>query len=89
MIEVARRSHPDLRFEVGSMNALDLADGSLGGIVAWYSIIHTPRGLLPQVFAEFARVLVPGGHLLLAFKAGDETRHLAKGYGHEMSIDVH
>ncbi|MFD4664838.1 MULTISPECIES: class I SAM-dependent methyltransferase [Streptomyces] len=46
------------------MTDLDLADGSLGGIIAWYSIVHTPPELLPVVFAEFHRVLAPGGHLL-------------------------
>ncbi|MGW5940546.1 class I SAM-dependent methyltransferase [Streptomyces celluloflavus] len=89
MVAVARRSHPELRFEEGSMTALDLADGALGGIVAWYSIIHTPPELLPDVFAEFHRVLAPGGLLLLAFKAGNEHRHLARAYGHDLSLDVH
>ncbi|WP_083472021.1 class I SAM-dependent methyltransferase [Kibdelosporangium phytohabitans] len=42
MVEVAQRVHPRLRFEVGSMSALTLADASLAGVVAWYSIIHTP-----------------------------------------------
>ncbi|MFD4194889.1 class I SAM-dependent DNA methyltransferase [Amycolatopsis thermoflava] len=36
MVAVARRTHPGVRFEVGSMTALDLPDGSLGGLVAWY-----------------------------------------------------
>ncbi|MET7859329.1 methyltransferase domain-containing protein [Streptomyces sp. NPDC005318] len=89
MVAVARRTYPDLRFDVGSMNALDLADGSLGGIVAWYSIIHTPPELLPEVFAEFHRVLAPGGHVLLAFKAGDEIRHLEHAYGHPLALDVY
>jgi SAM-dependent methyltransferase len=89
MIAVARRSHPDLRFEEGSMTALDLADGAVGGAVAWYSTVHTPPELLPTVFAEIHRVLVPGGHLLIAFKVGDERRHLDKGYGHELSLDVY
>ncbi|MEU9063631.1 class I SAM-dependent methyltransferase [Streptomyces sp. NPDC048430] len=71
------------------MNALDLADGSLGGIVAWCSIIHTPPELLPKVFAEFHRVLAPGGHLLIGFKAGDEIRHLEHAYGHPLSLDVY
>ena len=34
MIEVARRTYPGLRFEVGSMLALDLPDASLGGVLA-------------------------------------------------------
>ncbi|MFE7216878.1 class I SAM-dependent DNA methyltransferase [Streptomyces sp. NPDC057611] len=67
MIDIARETHPDLRFEVGSMDALDLADGTLRGIVAWYSVIHTPPRDIPSYFAEFRRVLAPGGHLLLGF----------------------
>lgn len=67
MIDLARSAYPDLRFEVGSMDALDCADGELGGIVAWYSVIHTPPAELPSYFGEFHRVLAPGGHLLLGF----------------------
>ncbi|MFD4633503.1 class I SAM-dependent DNA methyltransferase [Streptomyces sp. NPDC058284] len=89
MIAVARRTHPGLRFEEGSMTALDLADEAVGGVVAWYSTVHTPPELLPTVFGECHRVLVPGGHMLLAFKVGDERRHLKQGYGHELSLDVY
>jgi SAM-dependent methyltransferase len=67
MIDLARGAYPDLRFEVGSMDALDRADGRLDGIVSWYSVIHTPPRELAPYFAEFRRVLAPGGHLLLAF----------------------
>ncbi|ONI84462.1 SAM-dependent methyltransferase [Actinosynnema sp. ALI-1.44] len=89
MVEVARREYPRLRFDVGSMTALDLPDGSVGGVVAWYSIIHLPQDELPGVFTEFFRVLEPGGQLLLAFKSGDERRHLTRAYGHDVSIDVY
>jgi hypothetical protein len=34
---------------------------------SWYSIIHASPGELPAYFAEFARVLASGGHLLAAF----------------------
>ncbi|MQS07510.1 class I SAM-dependent methyltransferase [Streptomyces alkaliphilus] len=67
MIELAREAYPDLRFEVGSMHALDLADERLRGIVSWYSIIHVPPRDVPSYLAEFRRVMAPGGHLLLAF----------------------
>lgn len=89
MIAVARKAHPHLRFDVGSMTGLDLADGCLAGVVAWYSTVHTPPGLLPAVFAECHRVLAPGGHMLLAFKAGDQRRQLQRAYGHELSLDVY
>ncbi|GAA3046432.1 class I SAM-dependent methyltransferase [Actinokineospora globicatena] len=72
MIALARQAHPDLRFDEGSMTALDLADGSLGGILALYSVIHVPPARLPAVLSEFERVLTPGGHLLLGFFAGDD-----------------
>ncbi|MFC4562217.1 class I SAM-dependent methyltransferase [Nocardiopsis mangrovi] len=89
MVALARRDHPGLRFEVGSMTGLDLADASLGGIVAWYSIIHVPREELPRVFAEFHRVLAPGGHVLLAFQVGDHTLHAERPMDHPVALDFH
>ncbi|AZK93883.1 MULTISPECIES: class I SAM-dependent methyltransferase [Streptomyces] len=67
MIGLAREAYPDLRFEIGSMDALELADGEAAGIVSWYSVIHVPPRELPPYFDEFRRVLAPGGLLLLAF----------------------
>ncbi|MFF7197912.1 class I SAM-dependent DNA methyltransferase [Streptomyces sp. NPDC088197] len=89
MVAVARRDLPRLRFDVGSMTDLDLPDGSLGGLVAWYSIIHLPPRLLPRVFAEFHRVLAPGAPLAVAYKIGDTRHHLSHGYGHPISLDVY
>ncbi|MDX3539339.1 class I SAM-dependent methyltransferase [Streptomyces sp. MB09-01] len=89
MVAVARRTYPGLRFEVGSMAALDIADGVLGGVLAWNSTVHTPPAELPTVFAEFARVLVPGGYVLIAFKAGDERVRLEHAYGHPFELDVY
>ncbi|GAA4867258.1 class I SAM-dependent methyltransferase [Saccharopolyspora cebuensis] len=67
MIDLAREAYRDLRFEVGSMEALELADDALHGVVSWYSVIHAAPQDVPAYFAEFRRVLAPGGHLLLAF----------------------
>ncbi|MFE1414599.1 class I SAM-dependent DNA methyltransferase [Streptomyces sp. NPDC058746] len=89
MVAVARRSYPGLRFEVGAMAALDVADGVLGGVLAWYSTVHTPPAELPALFAEFARVLAPGGHFLIAFKAGDRKVRLEHAYGHPVRLDVY
>ncbi|MFC8537810.1 class I SAM-dependent DNA methyltransferase [Streptomyces sp. NPDC057249] len=90
MVAEARRRHPGLRFEVGTMAALDLPDGSLGGAVAWYSLVHTPPRELGPYVAEFRRVLAPGGHLLIAFKAGDdEGVRLGHAYGHPVDLDVY
>ncbi len=89
MVTVARQNHPELRFDQGSMLALDLPGGSLAGLVAWYSIIHTPPAELPSVLAEFRRVLAPGGRLLLAFQVGDDRVHLDHGYGLAFSLDAY
>jgi ubiquinone/menaquinone biosynthesis C-methylase UbiE len=91
MIAMARRDHPDLAFEVGSMLDLDVPDASLGGVLAWYSIIHVPDDLLPTAFGEFFRVLVPGGYLFAGFQAGDEVVHRTRSRATdvELSLDFH
>lgn len=87
MLALARAKYPHLPFEVGSMTALDLPDGELGGVVAWYSTIHIPPADLPKVFAEFHRVLAPGGQLLLGFQVGDGIRHFDEAFGHDVDLD--
>jgi SAM-dependent methyltransferase len=87
MLAIARREHPELRFERGSMLELELPDGALGGIVSWYSSIHTPADRLPALFAEFHRVLAPGGPLLVAFQVGDEPLRLERPFGHPVTLD--
>ncbi len=69
-VEVARATHPDLHFMVADMRSLPVADGSLAGIVAFYSVIHLPRPELPAALGEFRRVLAPGGTLLIAMHGG-------------------
>lgn len=75
MVALARRTYPQLRFEQGSMLALDVPAGTLGGLLAYYSIIHIARERRRAVFTEFHRVLAPGGLLMLVFQIGDEQGH--------------
>ncbi|MET7701709.1 methyltransferase domain-containing protein [Streptomyces sp. NPDC005485] len=90
MIEMARRDHPGLRFELGSMTDLNLSDGSIAGLVAWYSLIHIPDTQIGTVFKHFHRVLQPGGPLLLSFHVGDTSKVKTEGYGgHPMKVTVH
>jgi SAM-dependent methyltransferase len=90
MIAVARSDYPEVHFEVGSMTALDLGDGELAGIVSWWSTIHLPPDALATAFAEFHRVLAPGGQLLIGFHAGTGSTHKTSGYGgHPMALDVY
>jgi SAM-dependent methyltransferase len=89
MIAVARKWYPHLDFQLGVMPGLSIEDGALAGIVAWYSIIHTPPERHPEIFTDFHRMLSPGGHLLLAFQAGNERRHVEHAYGHDVSCDAY
>jgi SAM-dependent methyltransferase len=76
-IETARHRHPGIAFDVGSFRYLQIASGTAGGILAWYSLIHTAPEDLPAVFDEFARVLAPGGGLLLGFFDGEPREPFA------------
>ncbi|MFI5900838.1 class I SAM-dependent methyltransferase [Streptomyces cyaneofuscatus] len=89
MLAEARRDHPGLRFDEGSMLALDLPDGSLGGLLAWYSTIHVPDEELPRAFAEFHRVLAPGAPVQLGFQVGDEPLRMTEALGEEVSLVFH
>jgi SAM-dependent methyltransferase len=86
VIEVARRYQPGLRFEVADMRALPAANGSLGGIVAFYSVIHLPAGQVPVALAEFRRALAPGGALLIAMHGGAGVAESADWFGRGVQV---
>jgi SAM-dependent methyltransferase len=87
MLEQARQINPGIEFREGNMSALDLPDGVLAGIVAFYSIIHIPREDVAVVLQEMRRVLQPGGLLLLAFHRGSDVVHLDEWWGQAVSLD--
>lgn len=90
MIDVARRAHPGVRFEVGSMTDLGLPTAAVVGLLAWQSLIHVPDDEVPTVFGHFHRALRPGGPLQLQFHVGDDSRLKTQGYGgHPMRVHVH
>jgi len=67
----ARASYPDARFERGNIDALDIEDGVMAGVLAWFSTIHHDPESIPTPLAEFARTLRPGGRLLLGYFDGE------------------
>ncbi|MGK8521217.1 class I SAM-dependent methyltransferase [Nocardia asteroides] len=71
MVELARAEYPQLSFAQGSVEELPIGNEVLGGIVAWYSLIHIPPDRVPHVLSEFYRVLASKGHVLLAFQTAD------------------
>ncbi len=69
----ARAAHPGGTYRLGSIERLDVADHSVAGILAWYSLIHLPPEELDGVLAGFRRVIAPGGTLVVGFFEGDEV----------------
>ncbi|MGR6317882.1 class I SAM-dependent methyltransferase [Micromonospora soli] len=69
----AQATHPNGRYQLGSLENLAVADHSIAGILAWYSLIHLPPQDVDGVLAEFRRAMVPGGTLVLGLFVGDEV----------------
>ncbi|MBE2269672.1 MAG: methyltransferase domain-containing protein [Anaerolinea sp.] len=88
MVAEAERLNPGIPFQQADMRTLaGIPDGAYGGIAAFYSIIHVPHVEVVGALESFRRVLVPGGRVLIAFHAGDETRHLDEWWGESVSLD--
>lgn len=81
MLAIASAAHPHIDFVAGQLDALPIESGELAGVVCWYSIIYTPRNRLDEAFEELARVLIPGGHLLLAFQTEADPLHREDAFG--------
>lgn len=90
MIDIARRDHPGLRFEVGSMTELALPAASVAGLLSWQTLIHVPDDDVPTVLRHFHRAVRPGGALQLLFHVGDDSWLKTEGYGgHPMNVYVY
>lgn len=87
MITMAVRDHPDLEFSVASLTDLPFSDDTFAGVMVWYSAIHTPPQGQPQLFAEVARVLQPGGHVVIGLQAGVGVRDVSASYA-RFGLDV-
>jgi len=85
-LELARRNVPTARLLQGEMTALPLADDSVDAVTAYHAVFHVPRECHPDVYAEFARVLRPGGAVLMTVGEGrtDATRRNWLDSGHPM-----
>ncbi|WP_336035850.1 class I SAM-dependent methyltransferase [Halobacterium yunchengense] len=66
LLDVAADAAPDARLVHGDVTALPLRDDAVDAVVAVDSVIHVPVPEHAATFAEFARVLRPGGRLLVS-----------------------
>ncbi len=87
MVRVATNLNAGIDFRVGDMCALDLEDATLGGVVAFYSIVHFEPADLGRVFREMRRVIALDGLALVAFHVGEEVVHADELFGAPVSLD--
>lgn len=71
-INEAQRRYPGVSYRIGQAARLGVEDASLGGIFAWFSLIHTEPDEIGALLTEFARCLRPGGGLAIGFFEGAE-----------------
>ena len=69
-LELARETVPGARLLQGEMTQLPLATDSVDAVTAYHAVFHVPRADHPAVYREFARVLRPGGTLLMTLPGG-------------------
>lgn len=95
MLEIARSRVPDVQFRIGTMLAMPATDAELSAAVAFYSIIHLRPEDRPIAYLELARVIAPGGYLLVAFHinfAGHdsgEIMHADEWWGERVDLDFY
>jgi SAM-dependent methyltransferase len=72
-IDHARQAYPTVSFTTGSIDTLADPADTYGGVLAWYSLIHHEPSTIGRALDEFARVLRPGGQLLVGFFLGTKV----------------
>lgn len=94
LIAEAKRRDPAGDYRLGRAEALALADGSFDLVVSYLSLIDIE--LIDRAIAEFARVLAPGGTLLIANLNGYNTAAAHGGWQrnwrggkHHFAIDAY
>jgi SAM-dependent methyltransferase len=83
-----RRLFPRMPFVAGDLLRLPFADGSLGGAVAFYSLIYGEESHLTGCLEEIRRVLRPGGVLLAAVHGGVGADHFDSYEGRPIDVTI-
>ncbi|MEY9963299.1 SAM-dependent methyltransferase [Streptacidiphilus sp. MAP12-16] len=69
-VERARQLHPTLTFGRMDARKLEFPDRTFAGVWCQATLLHLRDGDVATAFAEFFRVLAPGGGLFVSFKEG-------------------
>ena len=87
ILEQARTIHPDINFRKGDILQLEFDDDSIGGVVAFYAIVHFTEEQVETAFREAFRVLQPGGLFLFTYHIGEDTICIEEFLGKKVHID--
>jgi len=69
-LELAAENVPDARLVQAEMRDVPLRADAVDAVTAYHAVFHVPRGEHHAVYREFARVLRPGGRLLMTLPSG-------------------
>jgi len=69
-LDLASETVPEARLVHGEMSALPFGADRFDGATAYHAVFHVQRERHPAVYEEFARVLRPGGRLLMTLPGG-------------------
>ena len=69
-LDLASETVPEARLVHGEMSTLPFAADRFDAITAYHAVFHVERERHPAVYDEFARVLRPGGRLLMTLPGG-------------------
>ncbi|MDO5682352.1 MAG: DUF480 domain-containing protein [Propionibacteriaceae bacterium] len=89
MVATAQAAYPEVTFRTGDLTKLlrPPTAAAWGAITAWYALVHLAESELSTALTSLARVLAPGGWLVLALHAGNEIRHTDELLGHPVNLD--
>lgn len=88
----ATRRTTGLPAAAADMTTLPLGAQTLAGLVCLYAVIHLDTAHRARAYGEFARVLQPGGHALVAFHVSDAdvptdgVKHLDDWWGERVDL---
>ena len=86
MIGLARKKHPQHAFYVMNAQSLRFPDDSIGGAVAYFSLIHLSEIQLGRVLVELNRVLGPKAPLLMTLYGEQSTSETTPSNQPKLSI---
>jgi ubiquinone/menaquinone biosynthesis C-methylase UbiE len=87
ILKQARTIHPEINFKKGNILELEFDDDSIGGVVAFYAIVHFTEKQVEIAFREVFRVLQQDGLFLLTYHIGEETIHIEEFLNKKTDID--